>query len=170
MNLHAAACASIRTSIVRAVAVTLVFFAASCDHGLSPEMGRVGFDGTVTEISPEAPGDSLFNLRVVAVRTFPPGEILAEYLNGTLIFSDALILHEQQQTYRIEATELKGSFEYVAVAQQYGPNPFEDWRVVGVYSVSGNSSLPSTVDVGSGTYLRGIDIRVDFLNLPPQPF
>jgi hypothetical protein len=41
---------------------------------------------------------------------------------------------------------------------------------VGVYTVTGDFTKPSPIDLGEGRFLRGIDVDVDFINLPPQPF
>ena len=152
------------------VLLAALFQFAACGDGLSPDMGRVGFEGTVTVASSFPPSDSVLTLRVVAARTYPPKDILSEYLAGKLIFSDALAYDTKTQNYSILQSDLTGVFEYVCVAQQYGPNPFSQWRVVGVYSLSGDKTQHSPIDLGSGSYLRGINIPVDFYNLPPQPF
>ena len=156
--------------------VLLACLALSCDHGLSPEMARAsasetpGFEGTITVTSRWPAADSLMDLRVVAIRVFPPTNILQEYLNGTLLFSDKLVLNQDTQTYTLRMPGLSGVFQYVAVAQQYAANPFADWRVVGVYTTTGNPAAHAPVDLGAGLFRRGIDITVDFINLPPQPF
>lgn len=154
----------------RLIVLVLLVSGAGCGDGLSPEMGLVGFEGVVTVASAFPPADSVLTLRVVAARSYPPKDILSEYLAGRLIFSDALAYNARTQSYSILQSDLTGVFEYVCIAQQYGPNPFSQWRVVGVYSLSGDKTRHSPIDLGSGRYLRGIDITVDFYDLPPQPF
>ena len=159
-----------RAGVIRAFAIALAFSCAGCGDGLSPELGLVGMEGTITVVSTFPPLDSLVTLRIVAARKYPPQDIVTEYSAGRLLVSDALTLDARTQTFQLRQGDLKGVFEYVCVAQQYGPNPFSQWRVVGVYSVTGDKTAHSAIDFGSGRYLRGIDIRVDFYDLPPQPF
>jgi hypothetical protein len=154
----------------RAVLLAALLLVGGCGDGLTPEMGLVGFEGRVTVASAFPPADSVLTLRVVAARSYPPKDILGEYIAGRLVFSDALVYNTRTQTYTILQNDLTGIFEYVCIAQQYGPNPFSQWRVVGVYSLSGDKTKYSPVDFGSGRYLRGIDMTVDFYDLPPQPF
>jgi len=106
----------------------------------------------------------------VAFRKHPPTNIVEEALNNTLLFSDALTLNEDEQLYSVRKEDLNGNFEYVVVAQQYGTNLLEDWRVVGVYTTSGDVEQHSQIDLGAGRYVDKVDIKVDFVNLPPQPF
>jgi hypothetical protein len=110
------------------------------------------------------------DLRVVVFRNYPPKDILSEVISGTAVFSDELPYGEGEMTYIITAAELASTFEYVAVAQNYGDDVFQDWRVVGVHTVTGDVNAPTTIDLADGRFLREIDIDVDFYNLPPQPF
>jgi hypothetical protein len=63
-----------------------------------------------------------------------------------------------------------GTFAYVAVAWQFGPNIQSDWRAVGVYTATGDVTRPTPITIYNGRFTDGIDITVDFKNLPPQPF
>jgi hypothetical protein len=162
---------ALRVILLCACAVVL----ASCEHGLSPvpeSAGKPqpGIAGHVTVVSTWPPKDSLFDLRVVIFRTYPPAGILQEFLAGKLRFSDPLPLNTGGFDYSLRADDLEGVFAYVVVAQQYGSNPFENWRVVGVYAPTGDLTKPGAVDLGTGKFVSGIDITVDFLHLPPQPF
>jgi len=146
----------------------------SCEHGLAPsgdETGLLvpGFGGTITVVSSWPPIDSLNILAVVAFRNFPPKNILEEFNNGTLLFYDGIKANENVQSFEIHKEGLSGIFEYIVVAQQYGANPFTDWRVVGVYH-SGDVTKPTPVNLGPGVFRTGVNIDVDFYNLPPQPF
>jgi len=152
-----------------ASAIALLFH-AGCDHGLSPEMGITGFEGRIRVLSSWPPADSLLALRVAATRDYPPRDVLTEYLQGTLVFSDELPRGQSAFDYRVRQENIAGVFKYFIVVQQFGSNPFEDWRVVGVYAPSGDSSKPGEVDFKDGRWVSGIDITVDFYNLPPQPF
>jgi len=161
---------------MRLISLTFLIFTGillvSCDHGLDPEqaLGDPGFGGTISVRMAWPPPDSVRQLRVVAFRTYPPNEVLTEVLNGTAVFSDELPYGEAEISYTIQDPTFRGVFEYIAVAQNYGPDLFTQWRAVGVYTVTGDVQLPSPVDLGDGRFVEGIDIVVDFINLPPQPF
>ncbi len=161
-----------RVQVFAFAAVVLVFL-ASCDEGLTPDPidnTVPGLGGLVTVVSAWPPADSVRDLRIVAFRNYPPRDILTEVLGGTAIFSDQLQYDSSRQVYRIVGEELQGAFAYVVAAQQFGDNLFQDWRVVGVYTLSGDVNLPSPVDLEAGRYIDDVDILVDFNNLPPQPF
>jgi hypothetical protein len=57
----------------------------------------------------------------------------------------------------------------VAVAQQFGPDVMSNWRAVGQYDLDSNLAVPSAVTVTERETVTGIDITVDFDNLPPPP-
>ena len=147
-------------------------FSSGCDHGLSPEVSDIdpGFGGTLHIAGNWPPQDSVRDLRVVAFRNYPPKDILSEVINGSAMFSDELPYGETAISYVIQDETLSGSFSYVVVAQNYGEDPFQDWRAVGVYAVTGDATKPSPVDLGNGLFIDGVDITVDFYDLPPQPF
>lgn len=129
-----------------------------------------GFGGTITVTSTWPPADSLMDLRVVAFRHYPPTGILEDFLAGRVEFSDALQMNVRAQDYAIRKDTLRGTFAYVVVAQQYGPNPFEHWRVVGVHTVPGTAWTPAPVLLEAGTVRQGVNVTVNFYHLPPQPF
>jgi hypothetical protein len=152
---------------------SLLLIAAACeDHGLSPVSATEtpGFSGTIRMRSAWPPADSVRDLRIAAFRNYPPKDILTEIIAGSAVFSDELPYGENLIEYRVQSETLSGTFAYVVVAQNYGPDPFKQWRAVGVYTVTGNVQSPSPIDLGTGRFLRDIDVEVDFLNLPPQPF
>lgn len=62
------------------------------------------------------------------------------------------------------------NYEYVIVAQQFGPNILADWRPVGVFPAFSGSFIPAPVRVILHHVIPGIDIQVDFHNLPPKPW
>ncbi len=151
----------------------LFLVSAACeDHGLSPisTTETPGFSGTIRIRSTWPPQDSVRDFRIAAFRNYPPKDILTEIIGGSAIFSDELPYGEDTIEYRIQSETLSGIFAYVVVAQNYGPDPFKQWRAVGVYTVTGDVNSPTGIDLGTGRFLRNIDIDVDFSNLPPQPF
>jgi hypothetical protein len=155
------------------IAILGLFFFSACDEGLAPDpvdARTPGLGGTLIVTSAWPPADSVRDLRIVAFRNYPPADILTEVLGGTALFSEQLAFDESPQAWRIVLGGLKGRFEYVVAAQQFGGNLFQDWRVVGVYTATGDVNQPTAVDLGNGSYIGDLEIKVDFTNLPPQPF
>jgi len=143
---------------------------AGCDHGLAPEpIPPYGISGTVY-FSNWISEDSVFQMRLILFKSHPTN-ILLDVLQGKAIFTDSLKPYGASSIpYSLNVSPLPfGRYEYLAVALQYGSNIFSDWRVVGVYSAPADSGNPSPVFVPANDLLRGIDISVDFSNLPPQP-
>ena len=61
-------------------------------------------------------------------------------------------------------------YEYIVVAQQFGPAVFFDWRVVGQYDTTLTDTIPTSVEVFTDSVIKGINIYVDFDSLPGQRF
>ncbi|MBI5474127.1 MAG: hypothetical protein HY961_17465 [Ignavibacteriae bacterium] len=154
------------------LAFLLVLTVSSCDEGIKPPP-FTGFSGVIRYRN-WPPADSLRDLRIVAFRNFPPRSIFEEVLNGRavvypgLLDTFALPLYVDSMKYHIEAP--LGRFEYIAVAQQYGPNIFTDWRPVGQYDLDTNLAVPSPIEIKQDVETQDIDINVDFQNPPPRPF
>lgn len=166
-----------QVAVLKSIRISSAFFLcllASCDHGLSPDLSTPasvpGIAGKLHVKSLWPPSDSLFDLRVVAFRNNPPKSILEEFLKGTLEFSDEIPFRFNDTTYRMQRESISGVYAYVVVAHQYGPDPFQHWRVVGVYTTTGDVRFPSPVNVLPRTVVEEVDIDIDFYNLPPQPF
>jgi hypothetical protein len=65
-----------------------------------------------------------------------------------------------------------GSYAYVAVVQQSTDQlsfARKDWFVSGVYYANNDTTTPGTMVIPDSTFVRDIDITVDFNNPPPQP-
>ena len=156
----------------------LAFVVSHCDGGLDPTAvppnaelgGRLTVRGGVESYPPR---DSLLDLRVVAFRTIPRDtSIIAAVLSGQAYFTTSSVLDSSH--YRIvipfgDGTSEPLRLEYIAVAQQYGPNIFRDWRVVGVYA-SDSLWTPKALTLTRGERRMDVDITIDFRNPPPQPF
>jgi hypothetical protein len=156
----------------------LMLILLACDHGLDPAPQQqaaqvTGISGTIY-FSNWPPADSLYDLRIVAFRNFPPLDIFNEVLNGqALVYppisgSEGLPFNVDSVAYTMELET--GEFKYITVAQQFGPVYTADWRSAGQYDITPQDSLPSAVMIESGVTLEHIDIYVDFDNLPIQPF
>jgi hypothetical protein len=140
---------------------------SACDHGLVPPPAfRPGFGGRIAYKGNWPPADSIKLLAVVAFKHFPPTNIAAEVLSGEAVFDTALAKNVGFQDYAIYTEPAR--FEYVVVAQQFGPNIFSDWRVIGVYAEPG-SIEPTPVVVTRDVFVSNVNITVDFDHLPPNP-
>ncbi|NOX36706.1 MAG: hypothetical protein GXO78_04135 [Calditrichaeota bacterium] len=146
-----------------------------CNQGLSPEAAGpsiTGISGTIY-FKNWPPADSLFDLRLVVFKTFPPENIVEAVVNQEafayppITQKEGLPLNVQQTDYLMELPP--GRYEYIVVAWQYGPNVFSDWRAAGQYDTDEDPN-PTAVDIQEGELLTNIDIDVDFENLPPSPF
>lgn len=149
----------------------LLFFISSCDQGIVPEPPPAyGIAGTAY-FSNWPPPDSIQDLRLVAFKSYPTGNVVNEVLQGNARFTNRLGPHGAAEiSYTLLLSPLQpGTFEYIAVAQQYGPNLFADWRAVGVYYAAGDTTRPGTVFVPGNAIVQGVDIYIDFDNPPPPP-
>ena len=155
--------------------VLLLFLFLTCDHGIEPgneSSSLTGISGTVY-FSNWPPADSIKLLKIVVFYNFPPKNILSEVINDSAFvyppsLTESLPYGVDSLQYQLELNP--GTYGYISIAQQYGPDVFNDWRAAGQYSVNRNDSLPVAVTIEQGKLLKDIDIFVDFINLPIQPF
>jgi hypothetical protein len=145
----------------------LLWALSACDHGLEPPPAvKPGFSGRITYVGNWPPADSIYLLAVVAFKTFPPTNILADILSGNAVYDTSLSRNVESQDYQILTDP--ATFQYIVVAQQYGPDIFSQWRVIGVYSDNPSQGTPKSVVISPEMFVTGIDITVDFDHLPPQ--
>lgn len=150
--------------------IVALFIFIACDGGLEPApvasksyiKGRIHYKGDWPR------PDSIFDLRAVAFKNFPPANLLTEIMSGQAYFlQDSLPYYMDSTDFILEIPDPPVTLKYIAIAQRYGD--LFSWRAVGVYTITGNQSENATIEVEPGkTY--NIDINVDFNNLPPQPF
>jgi hypothetical protein len=163
------------------VTLLLLFFSfiPGCDTGLEPLNGPSGFSGVIRYVN-WPPADSLRSLRLVAFETYPSDSagILSALLSGLATVYPTIggpdlpsYVAETPYDFTTNGTTLQvKEYAYVAVAVQYGPNILSDWRPVGVYTTQAGTFNPSPVRVLLHRIVPGIDINVDFHNLPPKPW
>ena len=147
----------------------LSLFILSCDHGLKPSGEKIqkpGFGGTIY-FKGSWP-DTVYEVRVVAFRIYPPEDIANEILQGRAKFTDELPLNVPSTDYKL-FTE-PGEWQYVITAMRYGEDILKDWMVIGVYDETPEDTIPTPVFVPENKFVRGIDMVCDFENPPPQPF
>jgi hypothetical protein len=157
----------------------VLFLFAGCDSELGPLAGATGFSGMIRFRNwPSA--DSVHDMRLVVFETYPSDSagILATLLAGHGAVYPAIgtkfpaFVDSLPYTFTTtDGTNLQvQSYEYVIVAQQFGPNVLADWRPVGVYPAVTGSFIPAPVRVILHHVIAGIDIQVDFQNPPPKPW
>ena len=156
----------------------MAFVLLSCDKGLSPvtvQPPGTGIGGTIHYVSSWPPRDSIYELWVAAIPKLPEdsseNSFVQDYFNGTIKLSDTLSRFDDSGSVR--AFKIVGmspqTYDYVGVIQQYGPS-YTDLRVIGIYGYSTTHPFPSPVTVTEGASTDGLEIVVDFKNIPPQPF
>jgi hypothetical protein len=151
--------------------------AGGCDEGLQPPATAPAVpgivSGTVRFLNWDSAGTFL-DLRLVFFRNFPPPDIIQEVLQGRASVYPPLgggsLALPGADSVAFAATVSPGVYQYIAIAQQFGPDVMADWRAVGQYDLDTNLTVPSPVTVTAGERLTGIDITVDFDHLPPPPF
>lgn len=157
----------------RVLFTLLIAIIVSCDGGLKPEpesrsylTGNVIFTNSIEDW---VPADSLYDLRVVAFKNFPPENVILEVLGGQAYFTqDSLEYYVENVSFKLEIPDAPVELKYIAVAQQYD-SVLTAWRAVGVYNTSGDNAEHSSIFIEKGE-TKEISITVDFTNLPPQPF
>lgn len=148
------------------ILLALIFF-ISCNQGLEPEpisylRGTVYFSDKDTW----PPIDSLNDLLVVALKNFPPEDLIIEVVSGNVYFSETLPFLQDSVEFELEIFDAPVDLKYIGVAQNYGE--VLDWKVVGVYSENFDNNHSSFfIEQGIADTIK---IFVDFNNIPEQPF
>ena len=156
-----------------------ILLCSGCDSELGPLENPSGFGGTI-RFKNWPVADSVHDMRLVVFETYPSDSagILATLLGGHGAVYPAIgtkfPAFVDSLPYAFTTTDgtnlqLK-TYQYVIVAQQFGPNVLADWRPVGVYTATPGSFVPAPLRVILHHVIPGIDIRVDFHNLPPKPW
>lgn len=109
---------------------------------------------------------TLVDLRLVAFKNYPPGDIVSEVMLGNAQFTESLKPYfSDSLAYMLLLNGMPWNvIQYIVVAQQYGPNIQADWKMVGVYYSPGDTSKPGSVALSPSGVNGGINITVDFLN------
>lgn len=151
----------------------LLIFSVACDKGLQPPppVAKSYLTGLITYLNGKdkwPPADSVIDIRVVAFKNYPPKDILEEITKGEAFFTNSLPFFVDTSSFSLEIPEPPVTLNYIVVAQQYAS--LFDWRVIGVWTLTEDNTKPSSINVEPGKTYSGINIKVDFDNLPPQPF
>jgi hypothetical protein len=158
---------------------TIAIHSSGCNEEIGPVNGASGFSG-VMRFTHWPPADSVRDLRLVAFDSFPTdsAQILITLLAGGgavyppigtrfPLFIDSLVYAFTTTS----GTNLQvKNYGYVIVAQQYGPNILTDWQPAGVFSTGPGPFDPAPLRVLLHHVTPGININIDFHNLPPKPW
>jgi hypothetical protein len=171
-----------RTRSVLLFLTFLLPFWSGCDTGLGPILEPSGFSGVIRFKNwPSA--DSVQDLRIVAFEQYPAdsSRIFEVLFTGraAVYMSDLSVkgsLPKFVDSAPYEFTNKTGinlqtkQYNYIIVAQKYGPNVYTDWKPAGVYTLTPGSFDPSPVRVLLHRIIPNVDIDVDFHNPPPKPW
>lgn len=181
-------------TIACVLSFVLSFFLSSCDGGLQlppPDPPPTTVSGVITYRGGRAswpPADSVVTVRIAAFKSLPTASagIINAVLSRDAFFAPEALVLDSTLTKFADSTRytivigepVPEVLNYIAVVILVDPaavtnttalfNP-RSWRVVGVYTTSGDNRQPSPLRLRAGTDHRA-DITVDFRNLPPQPF
>jgi hypothetical protein len=135
---------------------------SGCDQGLAPTSEVDPEGNLIVNITYEGewpPEEEIFEFRFIAFDFFP--ETVADIffnLENLIISVEKLLYGVESETLVFEQVENR-TIIYSAVAWQFGPDVFDNWRAAGEtqqqYTIEGN-----TVEM---------NLVVDFDNLPPFP-
>jgi len=149
----------------------------SCDGGLTlPPDTEPGLTGVITVQGPWPPVDSVKTLWIFASQIFP---IDSSKVASGIITNQILLYPSIAESLPYNFISLSFNFAlppatyyYVGILQRFGDNLLDpnSYRVVGVFSDSTSAGIPKTVTVHEYEVVSGINMAVDFYNLPPQPF
>lgn len=113
------------------------------------------------------PQDSIFDMRVIAFKNYPPADLIGDIINGLAYYTnDSLPLYQKSVDFQIEITDPPQTLEYIVVAYQYGS--IMEWKAAGVFSLDNDPRKPTAIATERGKQYS-ILINVDFKHLPPQP-
>lgn len=158
----------------------LILAAVACDdHGIEPRPPESsGFSGTVWFLN-QWP-DSIKRAFIVVFENplLTPGDFTIsnlKFLSREIPLRVPKYEFSSLDSAYIPATPgpfPSGTYAYVAVVQQSTEElslARKDWFVSGLYYTPGDTSKPGKLVIPDSTFVRNINIYVDFNNPPPQP-
>ena len=160
-----------------ALFLTVILF-LSCEGGLAPPPVEPGFGGTISFVAGTWPSpDSLVNLWVVASQDYPLDSVTVFagifanppriYVYPSLTANLPFDVDSAPYTFLLPP----GEYKYIAVIQRFKDEINAGaLRVVGVYSMASNPSLPRSIIIHDFEFIEQVNISVNFHQLPPQPF
>ncbi|HQF42257.1 MAG TPA: hypothetical protein PK073_05020 [Ignavibacteriaceae bacterium] len=160
----------------------LVLLTAACsDHGIEPKpvlKSPPGFSGTIRFIS-EWP-DSVKRSFLVVFKNPLKSDSDFTILNLKFLSKEIPLGVQKHEFSSLDSAYIpatpgpfsSGSYSYVAVVQQSTENlslARKDWFVSGVYYANNDTTTPGVMIIPDSTFVKNININVDFNNPPSQP-
>lgn len=159
------------------VSVVLCSVLLSCDGGLTlPPDIEPGLSGALTVQGAWPPQDSVKTLWIFASQIFPidSSKVASGILTNKILLYPSIV---ESLPYNFSSLSFNfalppGTYYYIGVLQRFGEGLLDpkSYRVVGVYSDVGSPGIPRTVAVHEFEVVSGVNVTIDFYNLPPQPF
>ena len=156
-----------------------IFYFISCDHGIEPRSPESsGFSGTISFITSWPDSVKRSFLVVFENPLLEPTDFTIENLK---FLSREIPLGAQSHSFSSNDSAYippnpgpfpSGTYAYIAVVQQSTENlslARKDWFVSGIYYSFGDTTKPGTMVIPESTFVKNINIEVDFNNPPPQP-
>ena len=163
------------------IAAVLCYLLIACDHGIEPKpflKSPPGFSGTIRFTS-EWP-DSVKRSFLVVFKNPLISDSDFTILNLKFLSREIPLGVELHDFSSLDSAYIPatpgpfppGSYAYVAVVQQSTEElslARKDWFVSGIYYTNGDTTKPGTMIIPDSTFVKNINITVDFNNPPPQP-
>jgi hypothetical protein len=151
----------------------------SCDHGIEPLPPETsGFSGTINFISEWPDSVKRSFLVVFENPLLEPDDFTVnnlKYLSREIPLGAAIHEFSSLDSAYIPPSPgpfPSGTYAYVAVVQQSTENlslARKDWFVSGIYYNLGDTTKPGIMEISESTFVKNINIKVDYKNPPPQP-
>ncbi len=153
---------------------------SACQEGLKPDVyeeipttsyltGTVEFVGGLDKFPDSS---KVFGIYVAGFKEFPKDSsgIISEIMKGNVYLKfESLPYPSDSAEFSLEIKDAPVNIEYLAVSMQYDSTKIDAQRVIGVYTLTGDNTMPTALQIEKGkTYI--VRIKVDWDNIPPQPF
>ena len=149
----------------------------SCDGGLTlPPDIEPGLSGLLTVQGTWPPQDSVQTLWIFASQIFPidSSKVASGILSNQILLYPSII---ESLPYNFSSRSFNfalppATYYYIGVLQRFGDNTLDpnSYRVVAVYSDETTPGIPKTITIRDYEVVSGVNLTIDFYNLPPQPF
>lgn len=160
--------------ILTLLIISIFYF--GCNQGITPSAvgEELGFGGKINFIGSWA--DSITRTHVVAFESpllsSNDFNILnIKYVSEEIPFGSTEYNFKTTLNAALQPIQ-PGNISYIVIVQSSQIDLSLErsaWFVVGVYTVSGDQSQPSTIILQENTFINNVNILCDFNNPPPQP-
>lgn len=156
--------------------IILIFFLASCDQGLSPDLAKekVGFGGKVT-----FSGNWNNEIKQTLIVLFKDPLLSESDFNVFNLKFVSEVIPFGVETFSYSSNDISlisniepGTYSYLAVAQSKRDTISlirKDWEIVALYYSTDDTTQPGKLIIPESEFVNNVDIFCDFNNLPPQP-